>query len=235
MNQQTYERTYNYPGPGNQSQGGYGQQQGGYGGYGQQYGGYEQRGSYGQQQSYGQEGSYSGGYPPQEQYQKKEGSNAWKYAAGGAAGLVGGALLMHEGEEISMLLDSLLILQHANNLIEQNWDDDKYRMEQRMDNFGNDAENFPENAANWAGQQVGNVENFGDRVENRWDNAVDNIEDFPEDAARWTGEKVQEVEDIPQDIENKWDNAVDGVEQFGDRMENAYDEGRDEQRYDDEY
>lgn len=104
MNQQTYERTYNYPGPGNQSQGGYGQQQGGYSGYGQQYGSYEQQGGYGQQQGYG------GGYPPQEQYQKKEGSNAWKYAAAGVAGVAGGALLMHEGEEISMLLKSLSTL-----------------------------------------------------------------------------------------------------------------------------
>jgi hypothetical protein len=28
---------------------------------------------------------------------------------------------------------------------------------------------------------------------------------------------------------------TDGVEQFGDNMENAYDEGRDEQRYEDDY
>lgn len=123
--------------------------------------------------------------------------------------------------------------QSANKATEEDWDEDKYKMEQRVDNFGNDVENFPENAANWTGQQVGNVENFGDRVENKWDNAVNDVEDFPEDAARWTGEKVQEVEDIPQDIENKWDGAVDSVEDFGDRMDNAYDEGRDEQRYDD--
>jgi hypothetical protein len=67
------------------------------------------------------------------------------------------------------------------------------------------------------------------------DNAVDNSEDFPEAAARWTGEKVQEIEDIPQDIENKWDAGVNDIEQFGDRMDNAYEEGRDEQRYDDDY
>lgn len=126
-------------------------------------------------------------------------------------------------------------LHHTNSHAEEDWDGDKYRMEQRVDNFGNDVENLPENAANWTGQQVGNVENFGDRVENRWDNTVDDVEDFPEDAARWTGEKVQAVEDIPQDIENKWDNGVNDVEQFGDRMDNAYDDGRDEQRYDDDY
>jgi hypothetical protein len=125
------------------------------------------------------------------------------------------------------------MLQSANKLAEEDWDEDKYKMEQRADNFGNDVENFPENAANWTGQQVGNVENFGDRAENKWDNAVDDVEDFPENAANWTGQKVQEVEDIPQDIENKWDGAVDDVEDFGGRMDNAYDDGRDEQRYDD--
>lgn len=81
---------------------------------------------------------------------------------------------------------------------------------------------------------MGRVENFGDRVDQRWDNAVDDVEDFPENAARWGGEKVQEVEDIPQDVENRWDGAVAGVENFGDRMDDAYDDGRDEQRYDDD-
>jgi hypothetical protein len=79
------------------------------------------------------------------------------------------------------------------------------------------------------------VEGFDDRVENRFDNAVNDVEDFPEDAARWGGEKVQEVEDIPQGIENRWDGAVGDVEQFGDRMDDAYDGGRDEQRYEDDY
>lgn len=66
---------------------------------------------------------------------------------------------------------------------EQDWDQDKYRVE-------NDVDNFPENAAGWTGEQVGRVENFDDRVENRADNAVDDVEDLPENAARWTGEKV---------------------------------------------
>jgi hypothetical protein len=100
VNQQNGERTYQYPGPGNQSQGAYGQQ----GGYdNRSYG--QQQGGYGQQQGYGQQGGYGGGNPPQEQ-PKKEGSNAWKYAAGGAAGLVGGALLMHEAGDISTCLDA---------------------------------------------------------------------------------------------------------------------------------
>jgi hypothetical protein len=123
-------------------------------------------------------------------------------------------------------------------LIQQPADDDferdKYRVENRFDEFGNDISNFPENAAGWTGEQVGRVENFDDRVENRFDNAVNDVEDFPENAARWGGEKVQEVEDIPQDIENKWDNAEDDVAAFGGRMDQAYDDGRDEQRYDDD-
>ena len=54
-----------------------------------------------------------------------------------------------------------------------------------------------------------------DRVENKWDNAVDNVEDFPENAAGWAGEKVG------------------SVEQFGDNIDDAYDDGRAEGRYDD--
>jgi hypothetical protein len=45
---------------------------------------------------------------------------------------------------------------------------------------------------------------------------------------------VQDVEDIPQDIENRWDNAENDVADFGGRMNQSYDDGRDEQRYDDE-
>ncbi|KAH7397448.1 hypothetical protein BKA66DRAFT_438006 [Pyrenochaeta sp. MPI-SDFR-AT-0127] len=189
VNQQTGERTFTYPGPG------YGQQQGGYGG---------NQGGYNQNAYNPSQGNY------QQEEHKKEGGNGWKYAAAGAAGLAGGALLMHEGEEMK-----------------EGWDRDKYRLE-------NDVSNFPENAAGWTGEQVGRAEGFGDRVENRWDNAVDDVEDFPENAANWTGQKVQEVEDIPQDVENRWDNAVDNVEDFGDRMDNAYDDGRDERRYDDD-
>jgi hypothetical protein len=118
--------------------------------------------------------------------------------------------------------------------IDDDFERDKYRVENRVDEFGNDISNFPENAAGWTGEQVGRVENFDDRVENRFDNAVNDVEDFPENAARWGGEKVQEVEDIPQDIENKWDNVENDVASFGGRMDQAYDDGRDEQRYDDD-
>ncbi|KAJ4377738.1 hypothetical protein N0V83_000568 [Neocucurbitaria cava] len=201
VNQQTGERTFTYPGPG------YAQQQGSYGtpqgGYGNDQGGYNNRGAYNQSAYDPTQGGY-------QQEQKKQGGNGWKYAAAGVAGVAGGALLMHEGEDMK-----------------EDWDQDKYRVE-------NDVENFPENAAGWTGEQVGRVENFDDRVENRVDNAVDDVEDLPENAARWTGEKVQEVEDIPQDINNRWDNAVGDVDRFGERMDNSYDAGRDEQRYDDD-
>lgn len=229
INQQTGERTFTYPGPG------YAQQQGSYGapqaGYGNGQGGYSNQGAYNQNSYNPTQGNYQ-----QEQHKKQGGGNGWKYAAAGVAGVAGGALLMHEGEEISMLpllcivsivardiLSLMLTFQPA----EDDWDRDKYRVE-------NDVSNFPENAANWTGEQVGRAEGFGDRVENRWDNAVDDVEDFPENAARWTGDKVQEVEDIPQGIENRWDNAVDDVEGFGDRMDNAYDDGRDDRRYEDD-
>lgn len=60
------------------------------------------------------------------------------------------------------------------------------------------------------------------------------MENFPENAARWTGEKVQEVEDIPDDIAYDVGQGVGDVERFGDNIDNAYDDGRDEQRYDDD-
>ena len=51
-------------------------------------------------------------------------------AMGAAAGLAGGALLMHEGEEVK-----------------QHWDHDEDELE-------NDVDNFPENAAEWTGRKV---------------------------------------------------------------------------------
>ena len=98
LNQHTGERTFTYPGPG------YAQQQGSYGTlqgeYGYNQGGYNNRGEYNQS-------AYN---PPQGIYQQDQhkerggGGNGWKYAAAGVAGVAGGALIMHEGEEISMFL-----------------------------------------------------------------------------------------------------------------------------------
>jgi hypothetical protein len=235
VNQQTGERTFNQPGAGySQQQGNYGAppQQGGYG-YGQ--GGYSNQGAY---QQTGYDPSRGSGYQHEEH---KSGGNGMKYAAAGAAGLAGGALLMHESDNIGKpaLLKSTYnvpILPHTNPATtEHGFDNATAGAERRFDEFGNDISNFPENAAGYAGEQVGRVENFGDDVEQKWDNGVNDVENFPENAAEWTGEKVQAVEDIPQDMENKWDSEVQGVEQFGDRMDNAYDQGRDEERYEDDY
>jgi hypothetical protein len=89
VNQQTGERTFTYPGPGfSQQQGSYGSPQGG---YGNNQGGYSNQGMYDPTNS-----SYQ-----QQEHEKKQGGNGWKYAAAGAAGVAGGALLMHEGHEIS--------------------------------------------------------------------------------------------------------------------------------------
>lgn len=93
VNQQTGERTFTYPGPG------YAQQQGSYGapqgGYSNDQGGYNNRGAYNQSAYDPTQGGY-------QQEQKKQGGNGWKYAAAGVAGVAGGALLMHEGEDMSM-------------------------------------------------------------------------------------------------------------------------------------
>ncbi|KAH8702213.1 WW domain protein [Talaromyces proteolyticus] len=132
----------------------------------------------------GQRG-YAGGteYYQEERYQeapKKDHSLAYG-AAGAAAGLVGGALLMHEGEKIH-----------------DEWDGEKERVEERV-------EDFPENAAAWTGEKVGEAE-YG---VNRFEQGVEN---FPENAAEWVGDKVG------------------GVERFGDEVDYAYDEGRAEGR-----
>lgn len=131
-------------------------------------------------------------------------------ALGAAAGIAGGAFLMHEGSEIK-----------------DDFERDKYRVEERADRIGDDVADFPEDAARWTGRKVQEVEDipqdiegsfdrFGDRVERKWDDAKDDVEDAPEDAARWAGEKVGDVE------------------RFGDNVDDAYDEGRDEARYDDD-
>ncbi|KAF1832841.1 hypothetical protein BDW02DRAFT_570646 [Decorospora gaudefroyi] len=208
VNQQTGERTWIYPGPGYaQHQGNYGapQPDGGYG-YGQY--GYSNQGAY-QQSAYDPTRS-------SEPAEQKSGGNGWKYAAVGAAGLAGGALLMHESDKI-----------------EDGFDTAKDALESNMTSLGTNLSNFPENAAAWTGEQVGHVENFGDDVQQTWDEGVDRIENFPGNAAEWSGEKVQAVEDFSQDVGDSWDGQVQGMEEFGDRMGDAFDEGREQERYDD--
>ena len=103
----------------------------------------------------------------------------------------------------------------TNYRIEDDWDEDKYRVEQ-------DVDDFPDNAARWTGEKVGEVENIPQDIENKYDNAVDDVEDIPEDVAGWAGRKVGDVERFGDD-----------ADRFGDNVDNAYDQGRDNSRYDD--
>ena len=90
INRQTGQRTHEFP-----------------------QGGYDNRG-YGQQQNYGQQGGY--GAPPHQQQQQKPNHNMRNTALGAAAGLAGGALLMHEGHEIRECSPFNLITITANRL-----------------------------------------------------------------------------------------------------------------------
>lgn len=103
--------------------------------------------SYGQPQpSYGYEGAYR---QSQEQRPEHKDHSMMYGAAAGAAGLVGGAILMHEGEKIRELsltepkIDALLTLYDT----DEDWDEDKERIEQNV-------EDFPEDAARWTGEKV---------------------------------------------------------------------------------
>ena len=60
------------------------------------------------------------------------------------------------------------------------------------------------------------------------------MEDIPEDVERKWDNGVQDVEDIPEDIAG-WAGRQEGrVERFDDNVDNAFDQGRDEERYDDD-
>jgi hypothetical protein len=145
--------------------------------------------------------------------------------------------------------DSYVLLLGTNALellISESDDDyerDKYRVENDFDEAGNyaerkfddgvnDVENFPDNAARWTGEQVGRVEDIPQDIEqgydrakwgaeNTFDNAVQDVADAPEDIANWAGRKVGDVERFGDDVEN-----------YGDNLDNAYDQGRNEGRND---
>lgn len=149
-------------------------------------------------------------------------------ALGAAAGLAGGAFSMHEGSEIKDDLegDRYRAEQRFDGdeyRAEERFEGDKYRAEGEFDRFGQCVEDIPEDAAQWTGRKVGEVEDiphdieqgfdrFGDRIEN----GVQDVEDIPEDVAGWAGDKVGDVE------------------RFGDNIDDAYDAGRDEGRYGDD-
>jgi len=100
---------------------------------------------------------------------------------------------------------------------ERDWDQDKDRVEYDARQGVDDVENFPDDAANWTGRKVGEVEDIPQDIERKWDDGVQDVEDIPDDVAGWTGRKVGDVE------------------RFDDNIDNSYDQGRDDTRYDDNY
>ncbi|KAL3459815.1 hypothetical protein BJX64DRAFT_196376 [Aspergillus heterothallicus] len=136
-------------------------------------------------------GADLGGYYEQPVQQEKKDHTMLYAGAGVAAGVVGGALLMHEGEEIH----------------------DEF--EEKKDDFEQGVENFPEDTARWTGEAVGEVEQIPDRIEDGFDavgddieDAVDDVEDFPENAAGWVGGKVGEVEQFGDNMEDAYNEGV---------------------------
>ncbi|KIX92694.1 uncharacterized protein Z520_11546 [Fonsecaea multimorphosa CBS 102226] len=167
VNRETGERTFQHP---QQSYGGGGYDERGFGGG---YGGQEQRG-YGEQEP---------------QHKSHTGRNV---ALGAAAGLLGGALLMHEGEKV-----------------ENKWDDAKYDVENDVRDGVQDVENFPDDAARWTGDKVQEVEDIPQDVDRKWDNAVQDVEDVPDDVAGWAGRKVGDVDRFDDNIDNAYDQGRD--------------------------
>jgi len=127
INEQNGERTFEHPGHGNYNN------------------------NYGSNNNYNNYNNNNSGYPPPQQQQqqqfypeeehraeKKHGGHGLAYGAmGAAAGLAGGALLMHEGEEVR-----------------RDWDRDEDRVENKMGQWGRDVEDAPEDVARWTGEKV---------------------------------------------------------------------------------
>lgn len=120
INDSNGERTFEHPG----RTGGYG------GGYGSSYNQGPPQNQYGGGAAYQQQ-------QQQPQHEKKGHSGMAYGALGAAAGLAGGALLMHEGHEVK-----------------QDWEEDKYRAEGKWDRFENRVDDAPEDAARWTGRKV---------------------------------------------------------------------------------
>lgn len=217
INQQTGQRSYEFP---REEYGGGGNSYGGYGG--------GQAGNYGGGQGGNYSGSGSGNYaggedygapPPQEQQQAKKSHGLLYGALGAAAGLAGGAFLMHEGEEVKDDLEG------DKYRAEERFQGDEYRTDEGFDRFGNGVENFPDDAAQWTGEKVGEVEAIPQDIDQGFDRFGDRVEDG-----------VQDVEDIPEDVVGWAGDKVGDVERFGDNIDDSYDAGRDVGRHgDDDY
>ncbi|EXJ87471.1 hypothetical protein A1O3_04431 [Capronia epimyces CBS 606.96] len=157
--------------------------------YGGNYGG-----DYGQEYTRQAQGEYYPQDPP------KESHTGRNIALGAAAGVLGGAVLMHEGEKV-----------------EDKWDDVKYGAEDDVANGIQDVENFPENAARWTGEKVQDVEDIPQDIENKWDNGVQDVEDIPEDVSGWVGRKVGDVDRFGDNIDDAYDQG---------RNDTSYDDNR---------
>lgn len=57
--------------------------------------------------------------------------------------------------------------------VEAGWDRTEDRVEQGWDNAVENVENFPENAAEWTGEKVGAVEQFGDDMHDAYERGED--------------------------------------------------------------
>lgn len=214
INQQTGQRSWDFPREEYGNAGG-----NSYGSYG---GG--QGGNYDSNQGYGAPPQ------PQEQHPEKKSHGLLYGALGAAAGLAGGAFLMHEGSEIKDDLEGDKYraeerFQGDEYRVEERFQGDEYRAEEGFDRFGDRVENFPEDAAEWTGRKVGEVEDIPQDIEQGFDRFGERIEDG-----------VQDVEDIPEDVAGWAGDKVGDVERFGDEVGGAYEDGREEGRYgDDDY
>ena len=200
INRENGERTFQHPQPSySGGGGGYGERS-----YNQDYGGEERRGY-------------------DEQQPEKKDHHVRNTVMGAAAGVLGGALLMHEGEKVGEYKIARQPLTCADSLIEDRFKNAKYDLEDDARDGVQDVENFPDDVARWTGEKVQDVENIPQDIDRKWDNAVQDVEDVPDDVAGWTGRKVGDVE-----------RYGDDVERYGDNIDNSYDQGRNDARYDDD-
>jgi len=185
VNRETGERTFEHPQ--------------------QSYRGAQRYGSRGNGENYNRGyGGQSQGEYQQQQEPPKPSHAGRNIALGAAAGVLGGALLMHEGEKV-----------------EEKWDEDKYRLEGDARDGVQDVEDFPDDAARWTGSKVQEVDDIPQDVERKWDDGVQDVEDVPEDVAGWTGRKVGDVERFDDNVDNSYDQGRDDT-RYDDNYRNDY-------------
>jgi len=142
--------------------------------------------------------AFPGGPPPQQQQQQQHKSHEGLYAVGG---VLAGAAAMYEGEKIH-----------------RDWDADKARVDADAQRVGDDIVDAPEDAAQWAGRKVQDVEDIPQDVDNdvnRFDNRVD-----------------QGFDNAVDDTAGAIGDAVGGVERFDNNVDNSFDQGEAQGRND---